>query len=132
MLKSIKVADYMVEQPITLTPDMEINEAAKLLLKNRISGAPVVDAGGNLVGIFSEGDCLRSALSSGYYHETTALVADHMSTDVQTVTPEDSVLAVAEIFTQHRRRRLPVLKDGKLIGQISRRDALRAIEDFYD
>lgn len=130
MLKSIKVSDYMTTRLVTLSPDIELNQAVKTLLSNKISGAPVVDSEGKLVGVFSESDCLRSVLESNYYHETTSLVRDHMTTTLETISADGDVLMAAEKFIKNRRRRLPVMKGEKIVGQISRRDVLKAIEDF--
>lgn len=132
MLKSIRVADYMTRRLITLSPSQSVNQAIRLLLDNGISGAPVVDEAGELVGIFSESDCLKGAIHSGYHGTEIGSVAEFMSVQVQTLSPEDSVLSAADIFLNQHRRRLPVLDQGKLVGQISRRDVLRAMSDFAE
>ena len=113
MLKSIRVADYMTRNLVTLKPHVSVNDSIRILLENRISGAPVVDDSGSLVGVFSESDCLKGALQASY-HETEI----------------SSILDAAEIFIADHRRRLPVVDKGKLVGQISRRDLLRAMDDF--
>ncbi|EKF73066.1 hypothetical protein A11A3_15437 [Alcanivorax hongdengensis A-11-3] len=129
MLKAIRVADYMSRRLITVSPDMSVHAAIRHLLDNRISGAPVVDDG-RLVGMFSESDCLKGALEAGYHDTNIGNVSEYMSTDVQTVTADMSILDVAEIFLADHRRRLPVMEQGKLVGQISRHDLLRAMDDF--
>ncbi len=130
MLHSLRVADYMATRLITLTPETSIDQAIRELLTHGISGAPVVK-GGELVGIFSESDCLEEALQSGYHNTSSGQVKDVMSTQVITISPEDSILQAAEIFIKQGRHRLPV-KDyrGKLVGQISRRDVIRAMDDM--
>ena len=65
MLKSIKVRDYMTRGLITLTPEMDLFEAIGILQTNKISGAPVIDENGHLLGMLSEGDCLRTVLHRG-------------------------------------------------------------------
>lgn len=130
MLHSLRVADYMATKLVTLTPDTSIDQAIRELLTHRISGAPVIE-GDELVGMFSESDCLEEALQSGYHNMSSGSVKDVMSTQVVFVSPEDSILQVAEMFIKKGRHRLPV-KDhnGKLVGQISRRDVIRAMDDI--
>lgn len=130
MLKSIKVADYMTRRLITISPEMSVNEAIRVFLENKISGAPVVDESGRLVGVFSESDCLKGALEASYHGTEIGPVKEYMSVDLQTVTGETSILDVAEVFLADHRRRLPVLEGSRLVGQISRRDLLRAMDDF--
>ncbi|ERP92481.1 hypothetical protein Q670_09900 [Alcanivorax sp. P2S70] len=130
MLKSIQVADYMSRRVITVSPKQTVHEAIAILLENRISGAPVVDDKGALVGMFSESDCLKGALEATYHGTEIGLVSDYMTVDLQTVTGKTSILDAAEIFLADHRRRLPVVEDGKLVGQISRHDLLRAMDDF--
>ncbi|MCG8394568.1 MAG: CBS domain-containing protein [Pseudomonadales bacterium] len=130
MLKSIQVADYMSRRLITVTAQMSVHEAIRLLLENRISGAPVVDDSGNLIGIFSESDCLKGALEASYHDTEIGTVKEYMSVDIQSVSPDTSILDAAEMFLADHRRRLPVVDNGKLVGQISRRDLLRAMDDF--
>ncbi len=132
MLVSVKVQDYMTTNLITFSPETDIFEAIDVLLQHRISGAPVTDTAGQLVGMFSESDCLKTLLKTGYYEGQAigGIVKDFMATSVDVVDPEDDVIAVAEIFLKNRRRRLPVVDTGRLAGQISRRDILRAMKDF--
>jgi CBS domain-containing protein len=130
MLKSMQVAEYMSRRLITFSPDMSVSEAIRTLLENQISGGPVVNEAGSVVGVFSESDCLKGALEASYHDTEIGSVKEYMSVDLQTVEGSDSILDVAEIFLADHRRRLPVMDNGKLVGQISRRDLLRAMEDF--
>jgi CBS domain-containing protein len=119
----------MTNRLITLRPDMPAVEAAELLLKNAISGAPVVDAQGNLLGLLSEFDCLRAVAASDYdmdAHDVVQVVADLMTKTCHTIPPEMDLFALAHEFVKLHVRRLPVVEDGRLLGQVSRRDALRA------
>ena len=132
MLHSISVKDYMASNLVTFTPDMGILDAIHLLLKNRISGAPVVDKLGNIVGILSEKDCLKVMLTASYYEEPGGKVEEFMTPEVKTVDAESSLVDVAEIFLETNYRRFPVVADGnRLVGQISRRDVLRALERLW-
>lgn len=131
-LRSIKVRDYMNREAVTLTPETHLFKAIDLLLAHRVSGAPVVDADGNLVGVLSENDCLRGILSGAYFEESCGTVASLMSRAVETIDADADILKAAEHFVSRGRRRLPVTDQGRLIGQISRRDLLCALKTFND
>ena len=122
-----RVKDFMSANLVTLSPSMPILDAARQLVENRISGAPVVDRQGNLVGLLSEKDCMRIALHAGYHSEAAGTVAEYMHTDVRTVDAERSIVDVAMMFIDDGYRRYPVMKNGRLVGQISRRDVLKAL-----
>ena len=131
MLRSVKAQDYMCNDLITFTPETDLFEAINALLDNHITGAPVVDSKGDLVGLMSEVDCLKAILTLTYHEEEMGgRVGDYMSPEVYTINHDADIIAVAEDFINNGRRRLPVVKDGKLVGQISRRDVLRAVERF--
>jgi len=127
MSSAFKAEDCMVRDLVTVQPETDSYAAIGLLLKHRISGMPVVDKAGNLVGILSERDCLKTLLGAQYHNLPTALVKDLMSTEVQTISPDTDILKIAELFLHERFRRLPVVDKGRLVGQVSRRDVLRAI-----
>ena len=124
---STAVRDYMSRPVITLKPDMDILEAVQILLARRISGAPVVDKLGNLVGMLSEKDCMRVALDAGYHGSWGGRVAEYMRPGVETVDADTSIFEIAATFLKREYRRYPVLKDNRLVGQISRRDVLQAL-----
>lgn len=127
MSKPKLVRDFMTTQLFTLPPAMPIFQAIGLLIKHRVSGAPVVDAGNKLLGVLSEKDCLAVFANEAFYSETAGgEVADYMSTGVQIIDPDDEIFKAADIFLKHSFRRLPVVDDGVLVGQISRRDVLLA------
>jgi CBS domain-containing protein len=119
--------EFMATQMVTLTSRMDVFEAIGLLLSQRISGAPVIDEERNFLGVFSERTSMRVLTDAAYEQLPTTDVAAFMNTDFKrTITEEIDVLSVARIFLETPYRRLPVLSDGKLMGQISRRDVLRA------
>lgn len=122
------VRDCMDTTFVKLSPTMNVYHAIETLLNNRITGAAVVDEDGNLVGILSERDCLKTLLHGAYNNMPLAQVADYMTTEVETIPPTWDVVAAADFFHQHIYRRLLVVEDGKLVGQITRRDLLRAIQ----
>ena len=130
MLKSIKVRDYMTRHLVTFRSDTDLFTAINRLLEHRISGAPVVDSQGHLIGLLSEGDCLRGILSGAYYEAIGGTVSGYMVTEIETISPEVDIIEVSERFLRGRLGRIPVIEDGRLIGQISRSDVLRAVKEF--
>lgn len=129
-LDSVRVKDYMSTKLITFTPDMEVMRAVNTLVQHGIAGAPVVDKGGNLVGMFSEKDCLSVALVASQDTCIAGPVSQFMSTKVVTVDPEMTLMQLANMFVAQSFRRYPVLEGGKLVGQISRSDVMRAINSL--
>lgn len=130
MLKEVQVKQFMTGKLIAFSPNTHVMKAIQTLLDHRISGAPVTDNHGNLIGLVSEKDCMKGAITAGYFGEGGSTVGDVMSANVESVQSEDSVWDVAERFLQTNYRRFPVLEDGELVGQISRRDVLRAINEL--
>lgn len=128
MIQSLTARDCMSSSLVLLRPESSILEAAKLLVDSRISGAPVVDQIGNLVGIISERDCLAVVLQAGYHQDTGGKVGDFMSPNVQTVELETPVIEIAERFINEHVRRFPVLNSGRVVGVVSRRDVIRMLE----
>jgi predicted transcriptional regulator len=128
MLHEVAVKDFMSASLITFKQDMPVLDAIQQLVELRISGAPVVDNLGNLVGMLSEKDCLKVALDTGYYEELGGSVSEYMTAKVETVETTSSILELARLFLETPFKRFPVLgEDNTLVGQISRADVLRAI-----
>lgn len=123
--------DIMVTKLVTLSPDMDAFEAIDMLLKYRISGAPVVDEKRNYLGVFSEHCCMSFLVEGAYQQLPSIQVYAYMDTDARTIDEEMDILSIAQIFINTHGRRLPVLKEGKLVGQISRRDVLSAIHAMH-
>jgi predicted transcriptional regulator len=98
------------------------------MINKRISGAPVLDKRGNIVGMLSEKDCLEVLLKAAYFEESGGKVSEYMTTGVRTVNMEDSLVDVARMFLKDAFKRYPVVRDNVLVGQISRRDVLKALE----
>lgn len=131
-MRSIKVDDYMTRKLVTFTPATPLFEAMTKMLENRISGAPVVDGDGRLIGVLSEIDFLEAMLKGSYHGDVEGTVAQVMTEGAQSVEAGTDIYDVAEILLRDRRRRLPVVSDGRLVGQVSRRDVLRAIKDWIE
>jgi len=131
MSKAATAKDYMTADVITFTPDMDIHSAIKVLIDNKISGAPVVHDNGDLAGILSTMDCLKVAFSASYHKEMGGLVSEYMSAKVQTIDAGADIVEVADLFLKSRYRRFPVTMNDRLVGLISRYDVLRALEDLW-
>jgi len=143
----MKVADVMTRTPIAVRMDATLLEAAKIMVQSRVSGLPVIDAEGSLVGMISEGDLIRRAelgttgrpanrlvtfLSPGravHDHVRThgLSVSEVMADNVISAFPYTSLAEVAEVMEANQIKRLPVMKDGRLVGIVSRADLLRAL-----
>jgi CBS domain-containing protein len=130
--RSESVTDYMAKNLITFSPDQTIGEVVKTMLKHKISGAPVLDKNGNLVGLISEKDCLKVMLDYAYHNQPLrkGKVSDYMTREITTVSAEANVFDVANMFVKSNYRRLPVVSNGKVVGQVSRRDILKAAQNM--
>lgn len=144
----MNAADVMTANPVTVLPETTLAEAVGLLVEKRISGLPVLNADGKLIGILTEGDLLRrgetgtereprwleilfsqSRLASEYVHAHSRTVADVMTRGVLSVTADAPLEVVVNLMERREVRRLPVLDrpDGRLVGIISRADLMRAL-----
>jgi CBS domain-containing protein len=121
----------MASDLITFVPGDDIHTALKVLLEERISGAPVVDHRGRLVGVLSKKDCLEVVYSTSYHQEWGGRVEDYMSKEPTTIASGTDIIKAADIFMSSAFRRFPILKNGRMTGQISRADLLRALEDHW-
>lgn len=143
----MKAADVMTVGAATVRPDTPVSEAAQLMVQYRISGLPVVDETGKLVGIVTERDFLRraemgtqrrrprwsallfgpGALADDYVRAHARKIEDAMTRTVETVDAETPLVEVVDLMEKRDFKRVPVLRDGKLIGIISRADLLRTL-----
>ncbi len=127
------VTQYMTTKLITFKPDTLVSEVIKSLLTNRITGAPVINDKGQVVGMIDDKDCLNVLISGAYNNHPTArdTVDNYMSNVFKSINVESNIVEVADIFLHSKYKRLLVMDDEhKLLGQISRRDILRAIGDM--
>lgn len=124
----IKVSDYMTKDLITFDPDQSVMDVIETLVKHKISGGPVVDKNNKLLGIISEGDCIKQLNDSRYYNMPIddARVEKFMVKDVETIDGNLNIFDAADRFIKAKRRRFPILEDGRLIGQISQKDVMKA------
>lgn len=128
-MESIKVADYMNKRPVTFKVDMTIAEAVERFLHSHQIGGPVIDNHKHVVGFLSEQDCLMHMLEATYLSESHSTVYELMRKEALTVTPNDSVLDLAQQMTGAKPKLYPVVDDeGRLVGIITRSDVLKAID----
>lgn len=130
-LSSLTAGDYMTKELVTFTPDMEVMSAIHILITHRVSGGPVLDAEGRIIGMLSEKDCLKVALNAGMEGVAGGTVQEFMSHKAETVDVSCTLMEIASRFLDATFKRFPVCENGKLVGQISRQDVLRAIDDLY-
>ena len=143
----MKASDIMVSDVITVGPDSTILDVAEILVNKRISGLPVIDARGKLVGIVSEGDLLRRAesgteherswwlkllmgretLAAEFVKEHARRVRDVMIRDVITISPDTPVTEVARLLERNRIKRVPVVEKDRIVGIISRANLVQAL-----
>ncbi len=126
-----KVKDYMSRDLVTVTPDMDLHRAIKLLLQRRVSGVPVLSDDGRLVGILSKKDCLEVAFSASYHQDWAGPVSRYMSTNVETVDADADLVGVADLFRKSGFRRYPVMSGGRVVGIIARHDILRGLDELW-
>ncbi len=128
---SITAKDCMSTAVISLKPDMDVVVAMQILVRHSISGAPVLDEHGDLVGMLTERDCLGTVVVAGYHGECACgTVADYMSRDVAVVDAAANLVDVARLFVTTKFRRYPVLDRQRVVGIISRRDVVRTFLQF--
>lgn len=126
MNKRISIAQFMVTDVTTLTPDMEIGHAARILMDEAIAGAPVVDASGDLLGILTKKDCFKAALNAAYYGQWGGTVERYMTRNPETLDAATDIVSAAERFIARPYRMFPVLNEDMMVGILTRSDLLRA------
>lgn len=128
------VTQYMVHASnmITFSPEQSIQDVIEIIIDKKISGAPVLDHNRKLVGIISEKDCLRIIVDHAYHNlpMSDRKVNDYMTVKVKTLSPSSDVVEAANEFLNTAIRRLPIVENGILMGQVSRRDILRAAKNI--
>lgn len=129
-LQHVTAKDFMSASLVTFSPDMDVLTAIQRLLETGMSAAPVLDRLGNLVGILSEKDCMKVALSAGYHGEWGGKVSQFMSPHVVSVDADESILEVARKFLESPYGLYPVVRDNRVIGHITRAHVLSAIDSM--
>ena len=126
--KTLLVEDIMTRNLVVFKPDETIHEVMKKFIKYRISGGPVVNEKGDLIGVISEADCMKEVSDSRYFNLPILdkSVSKFMTTNVDTIDASKTIFEAASNFYKTSRRRFPVLDSNKLVGQISRKDIVIA------
>lgn len=124
----LKVSDYMTTNLITFQEHQSIENVMQILVNNRISGGPVVNDKNELIGIISETDCIKQISESRYYNMPMLgqTIEKYVSKNIDTIDGNMNIFDAATKFINTKRRRFPIVNDGKLVGQISQSDVLKA------
>jgi CBS domain-containing protein len=143
----MKASDVMTRNVVSIGPDASVLDAVRLMLQHRISGLPVIDAAGALVGIVTEGDFLRRAetgtqrkrprwlefivgpgrMADEYVHSSGRKIAEVMTPDVWSISEDEPLEKIAHLMERRRIKRAPVLRDGKVVGIVTRANLMRAM-----
>lgn len=127
---AILARDIMTRNLVTLSPSLDVFSAIDILLRKRISGAPVVDSWGKYLGVFSESSCMRVIVNAAYDSLPDATLMPFVDVDAPNIDPDTQMLTICQTFLDQATRRLPVLEEGRLIGQVSRRDVMRKVMEL--
>lgn len=131
MLQSVDLRDYMITNPIKVKEDASLLDAMKLIIDNKVSGICVVNENKALVGVLSEMDCLAGVLKATYNEVGVDLVHEYMTTEnIIVAHPNDDIIDVAQDMLLKKHRRRPVIEDGQLVGQVTCRQLLAAVDKF--
>lgn len=131
-MHSILVKDYMNNQPQTVRSTTNVRDAVELMLKESLIGLSVIDDNTNLIGYVSEQDCMQEMLNDAFYCEEPAAVDKVMSTNVITVTPNNTIVELAQMIINNTPKNYPVISNKKLVGIISRTEVLHALVENDD
>jgi CBS domain-containing protein len=149
----MNASDVMITDVTTVKPNTKVQEVAEILVTKQISGMPVVDDSGKVVGMISEGDLLRRSaegawpkvwgppprqgwvrllvdgddLETEYVNQPHRRVAEIMTYDIISADPETSVSDIAILLVRHRIKRVPIVRSGKLVGLVSRANIIEAL-----
>ena len=130
--KLLTARDIMTPPGVVLRPELCGFEAIPLLIKNNLTGCPVITEDGELLGILSELDCMKVLASDAFYEDdystSDIIVSRYMTKNVLSIGPDMGIFRIADIFFSHTLRRIPVVEDKRLIGQVTRSDVLKGVQ----
>ncbi len=133
--KLLTARDIMTPPGVVVRPELSVFEAIPLLIKGNLTGCPVTTPEGELLGILSELDCMKVLASDAFYEDdysiSDIIVSRYMTKDVLSVDPDMGIFRIANIFFSHALRRIPVLEERKLVGQITRSDVLKGVQTLH-
>ncbi len=130
MLHSVDLRDYMITNPIQVKDDASLFDTMKIIIDNKVSGVCVMNNNNTLVGVLSEMDCLAAILKATYNGVGVGLVNEYMTKELVVAHPSDGIINVAQDMLLKNQRRRPVVENGKLVGQVSCRQLLAAVNKF--
>lgn len=122
----ICASDIMTTELVTLKPEMDVFHGINELVRNRISGAPVVNEEGDLLGVFSEKSCMQVLIGAAYEGLPTNQIQAFMNKSPKTICETTQLMSIAQVFLTTPLRRLPVMRGSQLVGLVSRRDVIAA------
>ena len=128
--KEIPVQDIMKKSYPCFKAEDSVQEAMKILLNEKLSGAPVIDQDRHPVGFLSEKDCLRVAIEMKYHNSPPGKVASYMTKDILSMEPSTSILKAIELFIKYAFHCYPVVDQGKVVGVIDRRSVLNMVNKW--
>ncbi|GIW98980.1 MAG: inosine-5-monophosphate dehydrogenase [Pirellulaceae bacterium] len=128
--RPILAKDIMTTNLVTLSPDQDVFQAIDVLLRRRISGAPVVSKEGQFLGVFSESSCMRFVINAAYDSLPDASLLPFVDPNPPTIRSDTDLLTICQTFLDQATRRLPVVDDGRLVGMVSRRDVMRVVAEL--
>ncbi|MCW8332783.1 CBS domain-containing protein [Vibrio sp. SCSIO 43135] len=131
-MESLKVKDYMTLQAITFKPEMSLSAALEKVMKSDHLGGPVINEKEEVIGFLSEQDLLDKLVKVSYFCQDTHIVSDCMHGEVLSVSPDTTIIEMADKMQVGKPKVYPVIDNGKLVGIITRRDVLRAIGKSID
>jgi CBS domain-containing protein len=126
-MESLKVRDYMTQRTVTFTEDMSLSAALDKVMQSTHLGGPVINDKEQVIGFISEQDLLEKLVKVSYYCQDTHTVGDCMYREVLSVSPETSIIELADMMKVGKPKMYPVIDNGRLVGVITRRDVLHAI-----
>lgn len=129
--KMLLARDIMTSRGVVLRPDMSVFDAMPILIKHNITGCPITCPDGRLLGILSELDCMKVIASDAFHSDDTSIdmqIEKFMTCDCRTIPTDMGIFRIAQIFFEHTLRRLPVVTEGILVGQVTRGDVLKGIQ----
>lgn len=131
MLQSVDLRDYMLTNPVKVMADSNLLDTMQTIIDNKVSGVCVVDTTGALVGVLSEMDCLSAVIKATYNEIGVGQVSEYMVKEgIVVAHPSDDIIDLAQDMLLKNHRRRPVVDDGKLVGQVSCRQLLAAVNKF--
>jgi CBS domain-containing protein len=132
---TIKARDFMTTDVVVFRTTQTLSEAIDVMVGRKLSGAPVLDEQGKVVGVLSEFDCMKVMVASSFHQEGMPgmrAISELMSRKLHFVDPDADLYTISHLFITHRIRRVPVLDHGALVGLVSRRDIVRAMHTLIN